>query len=111
VYLYTRNPSNATKDSSVSCVRLHVSNSGSHYQAFLKLPEVETCSLAQDNVFSLVVLDGLYKYTDSSLNNRMDSIKFLRSPTASIFWAELYPMTEKMACDTEVEKSGAQRVM
>jgi uncharacterized membrane protein len=38
-------------------------------------PEVETCSLAQDNVFSLVVLDGLHKYTYSLLHNGMDSIK------------------------------------
>jgi hypothetical protein len=29
------------------------------------LPEVETCSLTQHNVFILVVLDGLYKYTDT----------------------------------------------
>jgi uridine kinase len=40
-----------------------------------RLAEVKTCSLTQDNVFSLVVLDGLYKYTDSLLHNRMDSIK------------------------------------
>jgi hypothetical protein len=40
---------------------------------------VETCSLKQDNAFSLVVLDGLYKYTDSLMHNGMDSIKLIHS--------------------------------
>jgi hypothetical protein len=31
-------------------------------------------SLTQDNVLSLVVLGGLYKYTHSLLHNGMDSI-------------------------------------
>jgi hypothetical protein len=34
-------------------------------KAWWWLPEVETCSLKHDNVFSLVVLDGLYKYIDT----------------------------------------------
>jgi sensor histidine kinase YesM len=34
VYLY--NPSNTTKENTLSCVRLHVSTSGSHHQAFLR---------------------------------------------------------------------------
>jgi hypothetical protein len=34
VYLY--NPSNTTKENTLSCVMLHVSTSGSHHQAFLR---------------------------------------------------------------------------
>jgi hypothetical protein len=89
VFVY---PSNTTNENTLSCARLHVSTSGSHHLALLnfqsiptlvlhhcnsrfyvlrkawwRLPEVETCSLAQVNVFSLVVLDGLYKYTDESM--------------------------------------------
>jgi hypothetical protein len=47
------------------------------------LPEVETCSIAQDNVFSLVAIHGLYRYTDSVLHNSMDSVKI--STTAANF--------------------------
>jgi hypothetical protein len=34
VYLYK--PSNTTKEMTLSCLRLHVSTSGSHHQAFLR---------------------------------------------------------------------------
>jgi hypothetical protein len=34
VYLY--NPSNTTKENILSCLRLHVSTSGSHHQVFLR---------------------------------------------------------------------------
>jgi hypothetical protein len=40
---------------------------------------VETCSLKQDNAFSLVVVDGLCKYTDNLLHSGIDSIKLLHS--------------------------------
>jgi hypothetical protein len=104
VHLY--NPSNTTKENTLSYARLHVSTLGSHHQTFLRtkkklklqwwsahgilrnawwwLPEVETCSLAQDNVFSLVVIDRLYRYTDSVLRNGMDSIKFYWLPVLSL---------------------------
>jgi hypothetical protein len=42
------------------------------------MTSLETCSLKQNNVISFVVLDGLYKYTDSLICNGMDSIKLLR---------------------------------
>jgi hypothetical protein len=50
VYLY--NPSNTTKRNALSCI-----------------------SLTQDNVVSLVALDGLYKYTDSLLHTGKESSK------------------------------------
>jgi hypothetical protein len=34
--VYLHNPSNKTKKNTLSCARLHVSTSGSHYQAFLR---------------------------------------------------------------------------
>jgi hypothetical protein len=70
VYLY--NPSDTTKENTLSCLRLHVSTSGSHHQTSLR---VETCSLTQDNVFSLVVSDYTNTLKASSLHNGMDSIK------------------------------------
>jgi hypothetical protein len=36
IYVYLYNPSNTTKENTLSCVRLHVSTSGSNYQAFHK---------------------------------------------------------------------------
>jgi hypothetical protein len=39
--------------------------------------QFDLCSLKKDNVFSLVVLDGLCKYIDSLLHNGMDSTKLM----------------------------------
>jgi hypothetical protein len=70
VYLY--NPSNTTKENTVN---YPVQGYMFLLQEVIIRPEVKTCSLTQDNVFSLVVLEGLYKYTYSLLHNDMDAIK------------------------------------
>jgi hypothetical protein len=43
-------------------------------KAWQWLPKVETCSLKQDNVFSLVVLDGLCKYTIKTAYNTLEHV-------------------------------------
>jgi hypothetical protein len=48
-------------------------------KAWRWLLEVETCSLTQDNVFSLIVLDGLPKHTDGYFNSQLRRVELWHS--------------------------------